>query len=68
MMGRPGAQRYARTHAVTDRSHSSNVTVWLKPDEFQALDAIARGRDMSRTAVVRELVLCCIAAQHREAH
>lgn len=63
-MERPGAQRYARTHAVTGRDHCINVT--LKPDEFQSLDAIARARDMSRTAVVRELVLGCIAAQQKD--
>lgn len=66
-MVRPTAPYYAGCAAVTDRhSGSVNVSIGLKPDEFQALDAIARARNLSRAGVVRELILNLIAANAGE--
>lgn len=67
MMSRPAAPYYAGCAAVTDRhSGSVNVTIGLKPDEFHALDAIARARNLSRAGVVRELILGLLAAHGGE--
>ena len=57
------AQRYGNGAAVTDRGINRNVTIWLTPDEYRALDAIAKARDLSKTAVVRRLIHELFAAQ-----
>lgn len=57
------AQHYGRGKTVVDRQLGTNVTVWLTPDECRMLDAIARKRDLSRTAVVRELIHAMLETQ-----
>lgn len=60
------AQRYDNGNVVTERRNGSSVTAWLTADEFRQLDAIAKARDLSKTAVVRRLILEHLAAQGRQ--
>jgi len=60
---RRGQRPHAKATAVTNRRSDVNVSVWLKADDFAQLDAIARASDISRSALVREVIHQFFAAQ-----
>lgn len=56
LVQRRGVQHYGNASIATDRTRGCNVTIWLKPDEYRKLDDYARAVNLSRTAVVRQLI------------
>jgi hypothetical protein len=48
---------YNKSHAVTSRENGTNISIMLTSSEYKALDAIARKENLSRAAIVRNLVL-----------
>jgi predicted DNA-binding ribbon-helix-helix protein len=48
---------YSRSHAVTSRVNGTNISIMLTSSEYEVLDAIARKENLSRAAIVRNLVL-----------
>jgi len=59
-------QPYGRSVTATDRTRGCTVSIWLTPDEYRQLDAIAKGRNLSKAAVVRRLIHKLFAAQGRQ--
>jgi hypothetical protein len=49
-------QRYGQSYVVMDRSGGSNIMTRLSEKEFEAFDALARRRDISRSALLRQVV------------
>lgn len=47
---------YKRASAVVDRQFGGNVTIHLKAEEYEALEKIAKRKDVSKTSIVMGLV------------
>lgn len=56
MKGATAKRGERRTFLVTDNSLGGNVYTWLDLVEFKAINDLARKRNVSRSAVLREAV------------
>jgi Ribbon-helix-helix protein, copG family len=59
-------QRYGQSYMVMDRSGGSNIMTRLSEKEFEAFDAVARQRDISRSALLRQVVREFMATMAKE--
>ena len=62
----PTEHHYSNSNAVTHRAHGTNVSVWLLPAEFEALEALARKQNLSKAAILRKLISAYIGWSRRE--
>ena len=59
-------QRYMQSNVVMDRSGGSNIMTHLSEKEFKAFDAVARRRDLTRSALLRQVVREFMATMAKE--
>jgi hypothetical protein len=55
-------RRNSRGTSVVDRRAGSAVTTWISYEEYCALEADAKARDISKSALMRQLIQDHLAA------